>query len=233
MTPSITPANSISGLIARITLGLVTAFLPMTVSATVIKIEPNDYLLGTDLSTVSPYATLKSLGGSYDPASPIYAREPTFGFPAPTGEQIFGNFGAGFGLCEPNKVHLDCAAGFGVFLHQPVRSVSVLANISGFGSEGPDYSFCATWLGFNANGDLIDQGCDLGEQYGEPFNIKVSVPNDMTSIVFGGTDITNAVEYDRLLIRVQVPEPSMLLLLGLAIAGVILSRRRTFISRKK
>jgi hypothetical protein len=67
-------------------------FLSMPATATTIIIEPDDYALGTDLSSISPYVTVSTTGGS-----PVYASTidktgtpAAGGFPTgPLGDAVF------------------------------------------------------------------------------------------------------------------------------------------------
>ena len=209
----------------KIWLCLAALIMPISATATVINIEPDDFSVGTDLSNVSSYVTLKSLDGQYRPAESVYASAPEWGFPAPTGNLTFGSFpsgpSGGPGCTGDARSTIDCYSGFAMFFHQPVNWVSLLAINSNLSP-----SLAAVWSAFDSNGVLLDQSTAYGDDinnFGIPFNLKVDTPN-IAALVVGGADVTRAMEFDRLLI--QVHEPTTVSLISLGLVGLVFAGRK-------
>ncbi|BES69339.1 hypothetical protein RE428_03570 [Marinobacter nanhaiticus D15-8W] len=201
---------------------LTTIFFFGVAHAGLIEIEPDDYAEGTDLSNVSPFVTLTyNSPNPIWPPSPVYATTPRFEFPAPTGNLTFGIFGGGPGFCEDDEVTFDCFGGFAITFNQPVNAVSLLAINSGYPP-----GLQVWWATFDSEGTQLDFGGEYGEtsdNYGIPFELQFNV-SGVTSLVLGGSGLTNVMEFDRLVL--QVPEPRAWSLFGLGLAGLYVMRRK-------
>lgn len=199
-------------------------FTSITASATVIMIEPDDYAENDILSSVSPYVTLVGINGA-----DIVATALEHDFSAPTGKLSFGSHphlgepgsdGSCFRGFESNTNGI-CHIGFGMFFTQPVDWVSLLALNYAYSPDLPAY-----WEAYDKSGVKIATGDSRGETYGnlgQPFNVKVSVPN-MTSLLIGGGTGIDAMEFDRLMFK--VPESSSFYLLASGLIGFSYYRLR-------
>lgn len=198
-------------------------FTPVVGHAATITIEPDDFAVGTDLSNISPYATLQKLEvymGTYSYLGPVYSTQVSgygddYNPPAPTGDQTFGNYG-----------HMPWGTAFGVAFNTEVSNVSLLVN--NFYPFGVD----TYWRALNAEGAIIASGSVGG--HGEPMGtnhlIQVDVAN-MAMLIVGAGDGSNTTRVDRLSFEiddryVQVPEPSASMLLGAGLLGVVATSRR-------
>jgi len=167
-------------------------FMPITAGATIILIEPDDHLEGTNPSRLSPYVTLTGIK-----EAGVYASQPQFDFPAPTGNLIFGSFPHmgkprnNSSCYSRNSVETGtnniCHIGFGIFFHHPVTWVSLLAINSGYKIGLPVY-----WEAFDQSGDKIKYGSVSGDDpdnYGQTFYLEVQVPKITVLMVGGATEI--------------------------------------------
>jgi hypothetical protein len=220
-------------------LGFFLAVSPLVSTAFVVTIEPDDYLLGTDLSKISPYVTLQQAddgflrGLPFGEAfiGPVQASLPgsvnNSVSAAPTGNLTFGTFGYGF-VEGAGDIGLDGRKGLGLRFEVPITHVSFLANsIYNVGGNGlPVY-----WLAFDADGhEIADGNVGGGLPTGQNFLIDIQVAN-MASLVLGGFDGSNTANLDRLVLEVddryaKVPEPGSLILLATGLGGVMLRRRK-------
>jgi hypothetical protein len=211
-------------------LALAFAVLPSVSNANVITIEPDDYALGTDLSTVSSYVSFQSAseaGTCGNPAgeactSTRYVAENSGGqFGSPTGTHDFGRGAYGFvgGLGDHGP---DSRTGLGLVFNQEVNHVTMLA--SSFYPGLPAY-----WVAFDHDGNNIGEGREgAGLDVGEIFSVDINLDN-IWSLVIGGETGISAVTFDHLTFNVDetgtasVPEPGALLLL---VPGLLLFVRR-------
>lgn len=212
-------------------LGVVALSMPICAAATVIKVEPDDFSEGTDLSTISPYVSLRSLDGRYRAPESVYATGPEWAFPAPTGNLTFGSFAGGPsggpGCADVGWSTIDCHTGLTMYFHQPVNWVSLLAINSNYSP-----SLGAYWAAFDSDGIKLDEGAVYGDDrnnFGNPFNLKVNTP-DMTALMVGGSLVTRAMEFDRLLIKVH--EPTTVSLIALGLVGFVAAGRKRYKSEE-
>ncbi|MDK8464273.1 PEP-CTERM sorting domain-containing protein [Marinobacter sp. SS13-12] len=219
-----------TGVAASILLAAMSLLTPSITEASIITIEPDDFAEGTDLSSVSSYVSLQSLVANYREPGPIYATRSRPEYRAPTGELVFGNFGAGIGILDECETDFECAIGFGMTFHQPVRWVSLLYQNWGYPFMG-GYGLPNIWYAFDVNGDRIEWGVSstMGDTLGQVFSLNLAIPG-MKSLVVGGGATINAMEYDRLSFAVGVPEPAPLALLAVGLGAVIFARNRKLLT---
>jgi hypothetical protein len=213
-------------------LALAFAVLPSISNAAVITIEPDDYALGADLSTVSPYVKFQSASEGPTCGNPFgeactstrYASQGgPFGgsYTAPTGTQHFGTAAYGF-VGGQGDQGPDSRTGLGVLFNQEVDHLTLLAN-----SVYPGLS--AYWVAFDQDGNTIGEGSEGGGlPVGQTFTIDIQLDN-IWSVVVGGSSQIAALTLDHLTFDIadntstSVPEPGALLLL---VPGLLLFVRR-------
>src|SRR5690606_19628402 len=213
----------------QFSLAALSAFIPLG-HATTIKIEPDDYLDGTDLSNISSHVTLQNRYLEYDEGSgnlksrteAVYAdstRPLSNGDPAPTGSRTFGNFayeGAGANINDD-----CCYGGFGMFFNEAVDRVSLLA-VSWY----PPEDLRTYWTAFDKSGNPLGYGTYGPGAYGKSFEVDIHL-NGMWSLIIGGGDGTAAYEFDALTFDVPEPSPLSLSVLATAAIGWRMRRRRS------
>lgn len=223
--------------VAVLFLGIAMFSASSAASAYAIRIEPDHYEEGTNLSTVAPYVTLQSLDGTYG-KGPVHAIRSRHDYASPTGKLGFGNHPIGWTGCA---LRIECAQGFAMTFHQPVDWVSLKAinNVYGYepkepGDTGPSYGLPAEWYAFDAEGEWLASGLESslgndlwGANLGVVFEMRWAIPG-MASLVVGGWDSMNAIQFDDLrfkLTQATVPEPGSLGLIGVTLGISIVSRR--------
>jgi hypothetical protein len=185
------------------------AFPPL---ASAVIIEPDDYAVGTDLSEVSEYVSLRDLSLSVSADSgweqtqgPVWATEQNDPFSAPTGELTFGQYGLLSGAADDT---VSLVQGFGLFFHQPVDSIEILAQ-----NPVADYlPVSATWFAYDENGQQFASGSTSAPDPGETFQVDINVP-DIWTLVIGAEDGSAVMGFDRLVFS-PVPEAGSLALAG-------------------
>lgn len=194
----------------RILVVLLTVVTPISASALVLTIEPDDYAVDTVLSNVSPYVSLYYVS-PFEEASNVKAVQggPLPGVTAPTGSLSFGNYA--LNLFGPGN-SIDGFEGLALRFTQDVQHISLLANsvISGLPSE---------WVAFSEAGNRITSGsAGHDSASGETFEILINVANVRT-VILGGAIGTAAINYDHLTFEIldkdiiTVSEPSLLLVI--------------------
>jgi len=189
------------------------AFLPHDVHATTITIEPDNYPVGTVLTSISPFVTLWTT--SFDNVS-----EPTFAVSAnsvpsgaPTGSEVFAAGGVAFWETG-QRLRMD--------FHASVSTISIdFAGSSAFDTEVGRLDL------YDAVGDLIAEDDTSPLAKGETEVMSLSgdfIPGDY-AIAY--TAVGNFGKLDFL--QLIIPEPSAAALLavaGLALAGLNRSLNR-------
>lgn len=217
----------VSRTFVRLISGCALLLVQTAVFATVIEIEPDDFAVGTDLSSVSTFVEVTGFNGSG-----VYAEAAKTSVGAPTGKLTFGAHGYSGELSSmqfdsscPSGAGLSaakngvCQWGLSFYFSQPVEWVSLLALNSVYPSPLP-----AWWSAHNSEGATLDWGQSFGsraDNRGVPFEIQFHV-QDISSILIGGaTGIP--MEFDRL--RFKVPEPSIVSLVFSGFFCMLLFRR--------
>ena len=201
-------------------------------NAFVVTVEPDDYALGTDLSTVSPYVTLQHVLSSTQPIGefldtwPVHSVADVDGdglpSPSPTGDRSFGR--AAFIQYGPDD-QIFSSSGLGLFFNVPVVSASLIAR------NFYNYSVGTYWRAFDSQGSLVGSGlAGYGAQTGQTYLIDIVAPN-MASVILGVDDGSATASYDHLVLSIDdryaiVPEPAPLALLAGGLAGLVINRRR-------
>ncbi|MGO1461777.1 MAG: PEP-CTERM sorting domain-containing protein [Marinobacter sp.] len=204
---------------------LASLFTPSTTMATIITVEPDDFAEGTDLSNVSPYVSLQSLGGTGYESQPVYSTRSNPRYRAPTGELVFGTFGSTFGF-DCGDGYFECAFGFGMTFHQPVSWVSLLyQNIFDGDTEARYYNHPLDWFAYDSSGEQIAKGRQISGSPGQVFSLNLAIPN-MKHLVVGANDGVNLMETDRLSFAVDVPEPTPAALLAIGLGAMLVARKR-------
>lgn len=191
----------------------------------IIEIEPDDYLVGTNLSSVSPLIELTGFDGTT-----IHATSAVGG--APTGQLTFGAHGyagelasmqhdssCGSQLALESAKNGVCYWGFGIYFKQPVEWVSLFALNSRYSSPLPVW-----WSAHDSSGRTIDWGASSNAHQGAeklPFEIRLQTQGINFLLLGGATGIP--MEFDRL--RFKVPEPPVFYLLISGFSFVILRKR--------
>jgi hypothetical protein len=205
------------------------------VLATVIEIEPDDFAIGVDLTSVSTFVEVTGFNGAR-----VYVEAARTSSGAPTGKLTFGAHGYsgelssmqfdsscpnGFGLsAAKNGV---CHWGLGFFFNQPVEWVSLLVLNSVYPSPLP-----AWWSVHDSEGATLDWGQSLGEledNRGIPFEMQFQSQEISLIMIGGATGIP--MEFDRL--RFKVPEPSIVSLVFSGFFCVLLLRRSRSIKNER
>lgn len=188
------------------------AAFPPLVSAVII--EPDDYALGTDLSEVSEYVSLRNLtlsvsaSGWQQQQGPVWATAQNDPYPAPTGELTFGQYGLVSGAPDDT---VSLVQGFGMFFHQPVDSIEILAQnpVAGY------LPVSATWFAYDENGQQFASGSTSDPNPGETFLVDINVPA-ISTLVIGAEDGSAVMGFDRLVFS-PIPEAGALALAGSAL----------------
>ena len=219
--------KGISGALISLFSGCVLLLVHTAVFATVIEIEPDDFGIGINLTSVSTFVEVTGFNGSA-----VYAKASRSSAGAPTGKLTFGAHGysgelssmqfdsscpSGAGLtAAKNGV---CHWGLGFYFTRPVEWVSLLALNSVYSSPLP-----AWWSAHDSEGTTLDWGQSSGElvdNVNVPFEMRIRGQDISFILVGGATGIP--MEFDRL--RFKVPEPSTLYLALLGLIFVVLYRR--------
>jgi len=192
--------------------------------ATPISIDPDNYTIGTDLSYVSDYVSIRSVWAELDDTGFIQAEGSVFATPAsgpapaPTGELSFGLYGFLTAMATPT----DVLQGLAFRFSQPVNSISLLAQVN-----HPDWNLplAASWQAFDQFGNVISTG--FTEQLvGQPTLISIQLP-EIWSFVIGGDTGISVVEFDALSFNtIDVAEPNSIMLLLLGLMPLLVLRQK-------
>ena len=186
--------------------------------ATTITIEPDDYMAGTDISTVSPFVTLTN--GRHEP---IFASTFTCnGLSAPTGSMVFGSTADaachGWASQVGGPYPADNSGfAFVAAFQQPVTEVSVVAINFGFPLD-----FAVEFTAFDENFTEVGFG-RVNSPLGEAVSIVITGDN-IRYIDLGGFSSIGALALDKL--SFVVPEPGSAALLVLGLFAMVSRKRR-------
>ncbi len=220
-------------ILGKVTLALLFVFSSAVAGAvTTVIIEPDDYSLGTNLSTVSPYVTLGYQSGDNQTLQIVTSTVPTndsgVQYPAPTGDHVFGPIGgggfAGGGCSGSLDTNNWGCQGFVMSFNQSVSHVSLQALNWGYPP-----GLGVIWYAWDGSGDQIGGGQIWPvNNLGIPFLADIQL-DGIRTFMLGGSAGTAAVSFDHLTFDIAtVPAPGSAWLFASSLCGLIGTARWKF-----